>query len=145
MSRNETFKFQFFSLQICCHFQSKMSLGTLLGFPFKMADKVTYLKLTCYRFLKTLDIRQNLHSRVIQILFTGMYYLLFHYSCWTALVYKFHFATKRGQGWNSIDQQSPEDICHFNDRTFHSDLSRIYLVRSAAPLNLVAEYGQPFN
>ena len=62
MSQNKTFKFPFFLLQICCHFQSETILRTLLGFPFKMADKVTCLKLTCYRFLKTLDIRQNLHS-----------------------------------------------------------------------------------
>ena len=68
MSRNETFKFQFFSLQICCH--------TLLDFPFKMADKVADLKLTCYHFLKTLNLRQNLQSPVVQILCTVMYNLV---------------------------------------------------------------------
>ena len=30
----------------------------------------------CYHFLKTLNLRQNLHSWVIQILFTGMYYFV---------------------------------------------------------------------
>ena len=72
MSRTEIIKFQFFSLQISCHFQYEMALGTLLGFPFKMADKVADLKLTCYHFLKTLNLRnQNLLSRVIQLLITG--------------------------------------------------------------------------
>ena len=62
MSKNETFKFLFFSLQICCHFQLETILRTLLGSSFKMADKVADLKLTCYHFLKTLNIRLNLHS-----------------------------------------------------------------------------------
>ena len=75
MYKKDTFKFLFFSLQICCHFQLETTLRTLLGSSFKMADKVADLKLTCYHFLKTLNIRLNLHSRVIQILFTGMYYL----------------------------------------------------------------------
>ena len=81
-----------------------------------------------YHFLKTLNLGQNFYSRVIQILFTGMHIItqLFHQFCWLALVYKFHFATKRGWMWNSIVKPGPEDICHFNDRTFYLkfDVSR---------------------
>ena len=44
----------------------------LSGFSLEMGDTDTDLKMTCYHFLKTLNIRQNLHSQVIQILFMGM-------------------------------------------------------------------------
>ena len=52
---------------------------------------------------------------MIHICITG----LFHYLCWTALVYKFHFATKLGQGRNFSVKTGPEDTCHFNDKTFY--------------------------
>ena len=88
MTKNETF--------ICCHFQSETTFGTLLGFPFRTAGKVANLKLACYNFLKTLNLRQNLLSRVIQILFTGMYDLIIPLLLQDSPVYKFHFATKGG-------------------------------------------------
>ena len=84
MTKNETF--------ICCHFQSETTLGTLLCFPFRTAGKVANLKLACYNFLKTL----NILSRVIQILFTGMYDLIIPLLLLDSPVYKFHFATKGG-------------------------------------------------
>ena len=40
-------------------FNRKTTLGTLLGFSFKMADKVADLKMTCYHFLKKLNVRQT--------------------------------------------------------------------------------------
>ena len=55
MSKNETFKILFFSLQICC----QTTLATLLGFSLKMADKVADFKMTYYHFLKKLNVRQT--------------------------------------------------------------------------------------
>ena len=59
---------------------------------FHQNDKVTVLKMTCYYFLKTLNLRQNLHSRVIQKKISGMLLVYSNKFCWTVLVYKF----KRG-------------------------------------------------
>ena len=95
----------------CCHFQSEITLGTPLGFSFKLADKVADLKLICYHFLKTLNLRQNLHSRVMKYCFKVCITCLFHYFYRTAIVQKFHFSPKQGLGWNSIVELGPEDIC----------------------------------
>ena len=44
--------FYFSHFKSAAIFIRKTTLGTLLGFSFKMADKVADLKMTCYHFLK---------------------------------------------------------------------------------------------
>ena len=63
--------------------------------------------------------KKKLHSLVIQLLFTGMNNLFIPLFLLDSPCLQISFCyTKRGFGWNSIVKPGPEDICHFNDRTF---------------------------
>ena len=122
----------------CCHFQSENNTRNSSGYSLQMADKVADLKMIWFHFLKKINIRQTLHSPVIQIWF----------KC-----YSINFA-EQALFTNFILLQSEDsdaiivlkqvrDICHFNDKTFHLPLyvsyhifpltENPYFVRSMTP------------
>ena len=73
MHINKTFNFLFFLLQICCHFNQKHS--ELL---WSQNDKLSFL--------------ENIYSpQWYKYCLQVFIICLFHYFCWAALVYKFHF------------------------------------------------------
>ena len=77
-----------------------------------MVDKAADLKMLCYHFLKTLNIRQNLLSRVLQILFTGMYYLFIPLFLLDNTCLQISFWYEARIGRNSIVNTDPENIFH---------------------------------
>ena len=133
----KTRQFLFFSLQICFHFQSDTTFGTLLGFSFIMVVKFDMLS-----FLENIKYKTKVTPRVIQYCIQVCITCLFRYLCWTALFLQISISYEAKIGSEVYHLTCLEDLCHLNDKTSYlgvwhlRSLSRRELYSATPPTSL---------
>ena len=137
ISINKTFNFLFFSLQICCHFQSENNTRNSSGFFLQNGGQSRRSQNDMLSFQCKTNLTPPSDTNIVY-----RYVLLVYSIIFAGQPLFTNFILLRSEDRDAI-LAGPEDICHFNDKTFYLPLyvsyhlcpltENPYFVRSMTP------------